>query len=513
MAGSTGPPRPSRHATGAAGRSRPPHSGQQQPQSAAQYPPVPATLGNTLPRTTKMADIDPALRDSTESARPQPETSIISATQTQTSATTSTAKKTRGGSLIQGSANKIGKRLDEIYPDAFLPIMRASFKEVSDRSTQIYYKFIDAPDQSNADPSRIRNTLSYKVRQILFVYCSNKLLASAVTECCPELDNRTKTFSEALTYTQRYFANLKHTLLYVNMYGLAKRWLSDYGETDFFCDPRLLVEDWNIADGFQVISQDHRDHTKRWIYDRIDETLFNSVFKSVALILDWKSFTNKKKKPFYLLKVIFGTMIVEIAFVRKIADKIFESLSAFDNFGSIELCSSQFIWKSVNIKSAEDQQEVIKQQTAQFLEHVITKSPPPAGWSSDEDSDDDAPMRKTSQPPPRHNIQQSAYTSPHTGASNTMPTRPLSSEESSASFSDLFLEDKSAGVDRGSSLECTPSRQGSEEWEPLLNAASIRYPSASSISPPSGVSTSTQRRHANSQPQQRMSTRSSSRQT
>lgn len=250
-------------------------------------------------------DIDPAL---------MPETSAIT-TGTQT-ATSSTRKKTRGGSLVKGPAKKSGKPVNEIYPDAFLPITRESFKKISDVEVQMYYAFVPDPNPpSEAQSTAIKNNIDYKVRQVFFVYCNRKLLASVVTECLPHLDNRTKTFSECLAYAQSRFSTLKHRLLYENMYSLARVWLADFGKTEFRCDPRDWVASWQNGDGFEGISADDKECTKKWIYGRVDKTLFTNVFRSIAPILDWKSFENRKKKPFYYLKVLFGTMITELAFV------------------------------------------------------------------------------------------------------------------------------------------------------------------------------------------------------
>ncbi|KAK4232812.1 hypothetical protein C8A03DRAFT_39549, partial [Achaetomium macrosporum] len=355
-----------------------------------------------------------------------------------TQPSTASSRKTRGGSTIRSAARKSGQSLDQIYPDLFKPTNRATFKDLlsETENIRVFYPWVAANPPSATEMIRMKNKVDYRIRQVLFVFCSTKPLGRIVADACPDISNTSRTFSDLYGYAQRMSANFKHRLLYQQMYGLARTWLDDFGKTDFRLDPRIHIDSWQYGEGYQDFSEADLEHTKRWIYSRVDATLFRVVFKQWAPILDWENtFGKRHKKPFYYLKIMFATMMKEVAFVviseeimnqgrqwrpnimtgwkrddtqRRICDRVFDSLAAFENFEDIEL--DHFTWLPAGGSLQEPNEDLVIAHSELLNQHIISNSPPPGSESDGPSSARDSPRRKTTQRPPRHHIQRPAST-------------------------------------------------------------------------------------------------------
>ncbi|KAK4118556.1 hypothetical protein N657DRAFT_651105 [Parathielavia appendiculata] len=384
--------------------------------------PTPATPTGT---TSRHQESEPTPTMATQAIQPtaliEPVVAATPSSTHNTSGTqpsTASSRKTRGGSTIRSAARKSGQSLDQIYPDLFKPTNRATFKDLlsETENIRVFYPWVAANPPSATEMTMMKNKVDYRIRQVLFVFCSTKPLGRIVVDACPDISNTSSTFSNLYGYAQRMSANFKHRLLYQQMYGLARTWLDDFGYQDF--------------------SGADLEHTKRWIYSRVDATLFKVVFKQWAPILDWENtFGKRYKKPFYYLKIMFATMMKEVAFVviseeimnqgrqwrptimtgwkrddtqRRICDKVFDSLAAFENFEDIEL--NHFTWLPAGSSLQEPNEDLVIAHSELLNQHIISNSPPPGSESDEPSSARDSPRRKTTQRPPRHHIQRPAST-------------------------------------------------------------------------------------------------------
>lgn len=174
------------------------------------------------------------------------------------------SRKTRGGSTIRSAAEKSRQSLDQIYPSLFKPTNRATFKDLlsETENIRVFYPWVYANPPSANDMTKMNNEVDYRVRQVLFVFCSTKPLGRIVTDACPGISNTSRTFSDLYGYAQRISANLKHRLLFQQMYSLARTWLNDFGKTDFRLDPRVYIDAWQYGEGYQDFDEDDLEHTK-----------------------------------------------------------------------------------------------------------------------------------------------------------------------------------------------------------------------------------------------------------
>ena len=467
---------------------------------------------------------------------------IVSATRSRThnapgtqANNTASSRKTRGGSTIRSAAKKPGQSLDQIYPGLFKPTNRATFKDLvsETENIRVFYPWVDANPPSATDMTRMKNKVDYRVRQVFFVFCSTKPLGRIVSDACPDISNTSKTFSDLYGYVQRMSANFKHRLLYQQMYGLARTWLDDFGKTDFRLDPRIHIDSWQYGEGYQDFNKADLEHTKRWIYNRIDATLFRVIFKQWAPILDWENtFGKRHNKPFYYLKIMFATMMKEVAFVviseeimnegrqwrqtimtgwkrddtqRRICDRVFDSLAAFESFKDIEL--DHFTWLPAGDSLQEPNEDLVMAHSELLNQHIISNSSPPGSDNDEAPSPRDSPRRKITQRPPRHQTQRPAPTdtagffgmpyatsTPKTkdtakpqptshghpraddgpGSIDTRGKQIIISDDEQEDDEDIFSY--SQQHEKLTDERASTSPGYDEDDQPLLRAASIKYP-------------------------------------
>ena len=429
----------------------------------------------------------------------------------------SSGKKTRGGSTLRGSASKANQTLDVIYPDSFKPTNRQTYKELAGVvPIRIHFThWVQDPNKpTDADMANKKFMIDYRMRQVLFVYCSTKNIGRIVMDACPDVSNTTVTFQSLYSYAQRTSAGFKHRLLYQHMYKVARIWLQDFGMTNFRLDPRIWIDAWQCGEGFEHFDEEeHLEHTKKWIYDHLDKTVFNIAFKQWEKMLDWTTtFKDKKKKPFYYLKIMSATMVKEVAFVvvseemlnpgrtwrpdivtgwkrddnqRRICDRVFERFSALDNFKDIEL--RHFTWLPPKTKADELNEDLSSAPADLINRHIMGSNSPPPGSDTESDVPQDLPRRKTAQSPPRHKVQQTTADFDHTSSDISMTDDELRDllgpvvEDGSTSTQKrkaVTISDNDDESDDNLSMHRTVGSDSNEDYpeQPLMKAAGIKYP-------------------------------------
>ncbi|ESA42110.1 uncharacterized protein NCU09968 [Neurospora crassa OR74A] len=321
-------------------------------------------------------------------------------------------KPTASGSILRGSKEKHTiNELQEAYPGAFRPLKRSSFLKIVNldfRMTNIKWK-PDPTNPSDDELNKMKNRIDPLNRKIFFVFCSNALSACVAHTVFPDVPTTSETFLSLYIYTMERFGTYKQEMLWNRFYKTVIGWVRDF-KSDF----RFHIEYADLdKDGYFY---DHDvEHTKKWAYARLDESLFSYLFSFITPYLDWEqNFTDRNSLRFFFLKKVYIETLREVAqvymleqrnmikhgrgnvkFVHKSsnwlklkdprakASSTFENLSVHPDFRKVEL--NTFIWRE-NVPLLTPAVEAQFNPTAFWEQHGTSHSPPPEASSPSSDS-------------------------------------------------------------------------------------------------------------------------------
>jgi hypothetical protein len=125
-----------------------------------------------------------------------------------------------GGRSKLSGKSKLGKSLEECYPEAFLDVTRANAAYLADEpDINITYPWqIDTNPPSSKDEADMKNKIDWEMRKVFFVYGTNSFACTVTRNLFPHIDTRTMTFRKLRDYANELFKNWKHELLYGGFY-------------------------------------------------------------------------------------------------------------------------------------------------------------------------------------------------------------------------------------------------------------------------------------------------------